>query len=268
MYKSLVSKSVAALMLNPDIESEKADEVLHGMVVEVEKEEKNGWYLVKTHYGYYGYIHRDDVLQDSKIAEDWKHNEYVIWKMIADVMAEPKYASYTLQTLVRGCRVKYTGEFSDKWEKIGLADGSFGWIRKGFARVIKKYSAEEREESVRESIVGTALEYLGCQYRWGGKSPLGIDCSGLSSMAYMLNGIIIPRDAGLQEKYLKPIEREAAKPGDLFFFPGHVALCIGNGRYVHSTSKEGYVVINSFNHGSEEYREDLEKELRNTGTIF
>jgi beta-lactamase class A len=106
------------------------------------------------------------------------------------------------------------------------------------------------------------------QYRWGGKSHFGIDCSGLSSMAYMMNGLLIPRDGDQQQEYLKSINREEAKPGDLVFFPGHVAVYIGKGQYVHSTGREGYTLINSFNKGHEDYREDLDNIYTGTGTIF
>ena len=49
------------------------------------------------------------------------------------------------------------------------------------------------EEAFRESIVQTAYSYLGTQYRWGGKTACGIDCSGLAFMSYFRNGILIWR---------------------------------------------------------------------------
>ncbi len=60
------------------------------------------------------------------------------------------------------------------------------------------------------------------------------------------------------------------KPGDLLFFPGHVAMYIGNDKYVHSTGKNGSdgVVINSLNPFDEDYREDLLKNLKAVGSIF
>lgn len=268
MDKAVVLKNIAVLRLHPGPESEAADEVLHGMAVYIERVQDGEWLYVRTRYGYHGYLHRDDVVMDSEKAEEWDREDYVIRKMIADVMTVPEYSGSILATLVRGCKVKHTEETCDKWEKVGLADGSFGWLRRGFAGKLEKLSTVENEETLRANIVKTALDYINCQYRWGGKTPLGIDCSGLSSMAYMLNGIVIPRDSDMQQKYLKPISREEAKPGDLFFFPGHVAVCIGDGRYVHSTGREGYVVINSFNPESSEYREDLDKNQSGTGTIF
>ena len=100
------------------------------------------------------------------------------------------------------------------------------------------------EEKFRENVVKTAKLYLGTQYRWAGKTPQGIDCSGLCSMAYMLNGVYIYRDASIEEQY--PVKEIVSaeewsedpmkalsklKPGDLIYFKGHIATV----SYTHLT---------------------------------
>lgn len=131
-----------------------------------------------------------------------------------------------------------------------------------------KFDLDKEEEAARESILKTAFSYLNTQYRWGGKSPMGIDCSGLVSMAYMLNGIIIYRDANLKEEYMKSISIEQIKPADAMFFPGHVAMYIGEGKFIHSTGSSGKVLINSINPKDEDYRQNLHKSLYAVGTVF
>jgi beta-lactamase class A len=268
METAIVLKNVASVKLMPHFNSELADEVLHGMVVEIVDKKDDPYYKIRTQYDYEGYVHKNDLVLDSNEASEWQKENYAIWRLTVDVMTEAKYGSRVAATLTRGCLIKYTGVFEEKWEKIGLADGSWGWIRTGFAGFIEKLSIVKDEEKLRQRIVKTSLDYLDTQYRWGGKSHFGIDCSGLVSMAYMMNGYYIPRDGDQQQEYLKPIKREDAKPGDLFFFPGHVAVCISEGRYVHATGREGYTLINSFNKGSEDYREDLDRIYTGTGTIF
>jgi cell wall-associated NlpC family hydrolase len=164
-------------------------------------------------------------------------------------------------------------EDADKngWVKVALCDGREGYIKNKFlGEYITSWSLED-EAKLRVDVVNTALMYMGTQYRWGGKSSLGIDCSGLCSAAYMLNGVIIYRDAKIMEGYpVHEIAFEYKKPGDMLFFPGHVAMCIGKDKYVHSTGKNGSdgVVINSLNPKDAEYREDLLKSLKAVGSIF
>jgi beta-lactamase class A len=268
MERAVVLTNVASVKLMPDFNSELADEVFHGMVLEIIDKNNDPWYRIKTQYDYYGYVNKHDLIIDNMEASRWQNENYAIDRLTVDVMAEAKYGSRVAATLVRGCFIKHTGIYEDKWERIGLADGSFGWIRIGFACFIEKLSTKTDEQILRERIVKTALDYMDTQYRWGGKSHFGIDCSGLAFMAYMMNGYLLPRDGDQQQEYLKPIKREEAMLGDLIFFPGHVAVYIGEGRYVHSTGREGYTLINSFNKESEDYRADLDNIYTGTGTIF
>ena len=113
--------------------------------------------------------------------------------------------------------------------------------------------------------------YQGTHYRWGGKSPLGIDCSGLASMAYMLCGILIYRDANIVEGFpIREIDRARMKPGDLLFFPGHVAMYMGDGRYCHSTGRSGDdgFTINSLDPDAADFRPDLAAKLSAVGSYF
>ncbi|MCD8335789.1 MAG: serine hydrolase [Lachnospiraceae bacterium] len=127
------------------------------------------------------------------------------------------------------------------------------------------------EVSFRANLVKSARAYLGVQYRWGGKSSLGLDCSGLVFMSYLENGVLIYRDAKIVEGYpVKEIPRKQLKPGDLIFFPGHVAMYLGEDRYIHSTAYKAtpYVTINSLNPADEDYRDDLAHGITACGSVF
>jgi len=82
------------------------------------------------------------------------------------------------------------------------------------------------------SVVALASRYLGVPYVYGGSSPRGFDCSGLTQYVYGLLGISLPRTAQAQYNATTHISRSSARPGDLvFFFSGggvsHVGIYIG-----------------------------------------
>lgn len=84
--------------------------------------------------------------------------------------------------------------------------------------------------------------FAGTPYLWGGKTPAGIDCSGLTQIAYRLGGVLLPRDAYQQAEGALPVERPT--PGDLVFFSAgeritHVALWLGRGRIWQATPAAG-----------------------------
>lgn len=265
---AVVIKTVAPLKNKPEVGSDLVDEVLFGMVIKIVEAVNEQWYYVETHYGYHGYIYKEDILIDSKEALQWREKaDAVVIHNLADVMSEPKYASCPLLLLTRGAFIQVVGEKGD-WFKVLLPQRQYGWVRKVLLHKMQGDGLRKDEAAFRMKLVSTALSYLGTQYRWGGKSPLGIDCSGLCSMAYMLCGVIIYRDAVLKEEYMRSISIEEIKPGDLLFFPGHVAMYIGEDKYVHATGKEGLVLINSLNPEHVDYREDLHKDISGIGTIF
>tara|TARA_B110000967_G_C18864781_1_gene552098 strand:- start:1156 stop:1929 length:774 start_codon:yes stop_codon:yes gene_type:complete len=100
------------------------------------------------------------------------------------------------------------------------------------------------EKHTKKDIVNTGFMYLHAPYLWGGRTPMGIDCSGLSQMAYRLNGRSIPRDASQQIKLGDTLSFiEEAEPGDLAFFDDaegnivHVGLILENNHILHASGK-------------------------------
>lgn len=89
--------------------------------------------------------------------------------------------------------------------------------------------------------VECATMLLGAPYLWGGRTVLGIDCSGLVQTAYKICGTQLPRDASQMIKLGTMVEIEDAQRNDLAFFVNdagrvcHVGLCMGDGRIIHSS---------------------------------
>lgn len=266
---AILNNTVVPINLHPTLHSEMADEGLYGMVVKLLKYVEDGWYYVETHYNYYGYIHESNMIIDDIKANEWMKNaKHIITHSVVDVMPSASFKGYVKELLTRGAIVRVTGNEKDNWTEIQLADNSTGWVRTGFiGNKLTSYNKDD-EAQLRDNLVKTAMSYLGTQYRWGGKSPLGLDCSGLCSISYLLNGIIIYRDAIRKDEYMRKITLEEIKPGDLLFFPGHVAMYIGDNKYVHSSSSINGVNINSLNPEDIDYREDLANSITDLGTIF
>ena len=98
--------------------------------------------------------------------------------------------------------------------------------------------------SQREAIVQTAYQFLHAPYLWGGKTPLGIDCSGLTQMVYKIHGIPLKRDAYQQAQQGTSLSFvEESQPGDLAFFDNnegnitHVGILLQNHFILHAHGK-------------------------------
>jgi len=264
--RALIAVTSAFLYEKPSEESTVTDEMLHGMAVWY-KEVENGWCFVITEYRYSGYIQLEKLTAETK---EWRwERKLFITKNFADIHKEPNIKSMVIETLSFGSKVAVKEGNENIWAEVILADGRKGFIRRD--TLAGKGNRYVKTSDLRKRIVKTAECYMGCQYRWGGKSIMGIDCSGLAFMSYFLNGIIIYRDSEIKEGFsVKAIRFEEAKEGDLLFFKGHVAIYLENGLYIHSTLGGGSngVVINSIKKESPLYRADLMEIFIGAGSVF
>jgi cell wall-associated NlpC family hydrolase len=96
-------------------------------------------------------------------------------------------------------------------------------------------------------FVAVAERFLGAPYLWGGKTNLGVDCSGLLQMALAACGIDAPRDSDLQQQALGtvivPDDFGRLARGDLMFFKGHVAIVRDGETLVHANAYDMAVTI-------------------------
>lgn len=96
-------------------------------------------------------------------------------------------------------------------------------------------------------FVAVAERFLGIPYYWGGKTSLGLDCSGLVQVSLDAAGINVPRDTDLQEKsigYEIPVELDFSelKRGDLIFWKGHVGIMRDADTLLHASGHQMLVV--------------------------
>lgn len=263
-----------------------SDEGLYGTAVAITGSGQQGYLPVRTFYGYAGYMDPADLIltEESRIRAWEASNLMVVNGIVTDILSLPRVQGERLLSLYRGSLVLVEAFESEEngWARVRLPDGRTGYMRNQFL-VSKQFSQAGvfdhtlpqavvlSEAAFRQAAVDTACTYLGTQYRWGGRSSAGIDCSGLTSVSYMLNGVLIYRDARIMEGYpVLEICRNRMKKGDLLYFPGHIAMYLGDDKYIHATGKvgSGGVVINSLNPGDEDYREDLAGGMCAVGSIF
>jgi cell wall-associated NlpC family hydrolase len=87
-----------------------------------------------------------------------------------------------------------------------------------------------------------AAKMVGKPYKYGGASPAGFDCSGLVLYSYKQAGARLPHSTEQQRSTARPVKLADLRKGDLLFFNqqgkkfGHVAIYVGDGRFVHAPS--------------------------------
>lgn len=102
---------------------------------------------------------------------------------------------------------------------------------------------ECRQTEPRLSVETVAPLFLHTPYLWGGRSPGGIDCSGLVQVVYRLCGIALPRDAYQQAECGTAVDFEECALGDLAFFANaqgrivHVGIVWKGGRILHAATQ-------------------------------
>jgi len=134
------------------------------------------------------------------------------------------------------------------WVKVAVTDQPSPKNRYGYPgwMLVSQLGTAPSNRPLLGDPMATAKRFLGRRYLWGGTSPYGFDCSGLTWYAYRAAGIMIPRDADAQFAAGKPAS-PPYEPGDLLFYGvshvHHVGMYVGDGRMIESRDSASSVRI-------------------------
>lgn len=192
-------------------------------------DEHEGWAWVQLHDdGYVGY------LQSTALGEASPEPTHKVGAIRTFIYPGPNLKLPYEEYLTLNSRLAVTAVEGDY---ARLATG--GWV---YAPHLTDLDAREAD------YVSVAERFLHTPYLWGGKTSLGIDCSGLAQTVLAAAGIKAPRDSDMQEQRLgAPVEVRpdlgGLRRGDLVFWKGHVGLMMDATRFIHATGHSMTVMI-------------------------
>jgi hypothetical protein len=189
------------------------------------------FYCVHSSDGYVGYMRSSDLAL-------MKEQEFTPWIHTATVRLTSEFETKRGK-LPAGSRLRLVHAGND-WLQCQTPQDDEVKVPIGIARVSDSLETMQKIEGA----ILAASKLMGTKYVWGGRTADGIDCSGLTQMAYASQGINLPRDADQQALVGRLVGthwyRDAMERGDLLFFIGrrgtisHVAIYLGEGKFIEA----------------------------------
>ena len=212
--------SFSNIYKKPHSSSEVTSQIIYGEKFKILSKNKN-WIKIKSTYdNYIGYIKNKQYIQNF-------NPKYKINVLKAKIYIKPDFASNSYLPLGSKLSVEKENKFYIQIDKKK-------WIKK---KDIKVISHKEK------NFVKFFTKFLKVNYKWGGKTYKGIDCSALLQIFFYYNNLFYPRDTKDQIKYsIKKISNKFKK-GDIIFWKGHVAVCINSKKLIHAYGPEKKVLI-------------------------
>ena len=225
MEYAVIAVPAAPVRRKPNHRKEMVSQLLFGESVKLLKTEGDLWVKIRSlHDAYEGWM-TNTMLQPvtEKIAKPI--NPFVTTDMLSTILIGDKQMNIPV-----GSSLPF---FENGKGRLGNIDYSF------FGHYFKKDEQQPSAELVKQ----LSIKWLNAPYLWGGRTPLGVDCSGFVQVIYKLMGIDLPRDAWQQAQEGKAVKKFAdTKTGDLVFFDNkedivHVGIILGDGLVIHSSGK-------------------------------
>ncbi|MFP9193065.1 NlpC/P60 family protein [Natrialbaceae archaeon A-CW1-1] len=265
---------VSAVRGEPHEDAEQVTQVLYGAELTA-YDSRDGWRRVRTPGGYLGWVEATALTDPGVAADDvdvtdpgtavdavdktdprGTRNGVDVtnqseWRPDGVVTAPttPHQSNATPETVPAGvdCHLESRDD-----EEVTVS------FRTGVRATLPETAIHERTSTgTGADVVAVARQFLRTPYEWGGMTIEGIDCSGLVWVAYASVGVTVPRDADQQRDLGTDVSQDNLEPGDLLFFPGHVAISLGGSEFVHAYGSAEQVTVNSLDPSHAEYVESL-----------
>jgi hypothetical protein len=223
-----ISEALAPLRTGPSSDAELATQALRGERVTIYDRNHEGfaWGQLNSD-GYVGW------LPDRALAKPGAAPTHKVTALRTFAFPGPSIKLPPVETLLMGTTITVVRE-----------DGPFGVTREGFYLPRQHIGSIDKMQA---DFVAVAEWFVGTPYLWGGKSSLGIDCSGLVQVSLNAAGTGCPRDSDMQRdglgRMLDAAESKKLQRGDLIFWNGHVAIARDAGSIVHANAHHMATVV-------------------------
>ncbi len=239
MTVAIVTVPVADLRREPNHRSERVSQLTYGHKFRIIEKDESGFIKVSGDDDYVGWIHSAYT------------NEFALTNAEAQTVTSP------IAQL----------SFDKRSESLLLPYGAFvafdrrtehhrDWKHNQKVTIRQGFLLPQTPLDV-PGLIHEARSLCGVPYLWGGTSGFGFDCSGFIQTLFRRRGIQLPRDSKDQEQVGEEVKLEASAAGDLIFFPGHVALHLGDKQIIHASRLRGCVAIDSLDEKADNFRGDL-----------
>ncbi len=225
MEYAIVNVPAAPVRRKPMHQKEMVSQLLFGETVKVLKSKGELWVKIRSlHDGYEGWM-TNTLLDEADETAANTTSVFATTDLLNLVMLDNKKLNIPV-----GSSLPF---FENGKGRLGKTEYQF----------FGNYCKRDEQQPGAELLQQLTLPWLNAPYLWGGRTPLGVDCSGFVQVINKLMGIDLPRDAWQQAQEGEPVKKfKDSQSGDLVFFDNkedivHVGILLGDGKIIHASGK-------------------------------
>jgi hypothetical protein len=225
MEYAVIAVPAAPVRRKPRHQNEMVNQLLFGETVKILKTKGPLWIKISSlHDAYEGWLTRT-LIEPLEEIQFKAMNQFVTTDMLGIISLNEKTMNIPLGSSLPG--------FANRIGKLGNLTYNF----RG------DYLKKDEQKPNAELVKQFTMRWLNAPYMWGGRTILGVDCSGFVQINYKMMGIDLPRDAWQQAQEGRPVKKlKDVQTGDLAFFDDkdeivHVGILLNNEQIIHASGK-------------------------------